>query len=230
MTQGRQFCRWHPHDDAEAMARAVAAEVLRAAEDALRQRDEFHIVLAGGNTPRRAYEALRNADAGWSGWHVWFGDERCLPPGDPERNSRMAGEAWLDHVPIPERQIHAIPAERGAAAAVAAYAEALKGRGDFDLVLLGLGEDGHTASLFPGHDWGAEPDAPDALAIFDALKPPAERVSLSARRLSRARRVFFLAGGAGKRAALSAWRGGEGIPASAITPRAGVDVYFEAGR
>ncbi|MDP2809620.1 MAG: 6-phosphogluconolactonase [Rhodocyclaceae bacterium] len=227
MTQARQICRWHLQVDAQALARAVAAEILRAAGEAVAGRGAFHLVLAGGNTPRRVYELLRHAQAGGSGWHVWFGDERCLPPDDPERNSRMAAEAWLDHVAIPPQQIHVIPAELGATAAATAYAGMLAGVGDFDLVLLGLGEDGHTASLFPGHTWGAEPGAPDVLPVFDAPKPPPDRVSLSVSRLSAARQVIFLVSGAGKRPVVAAWHSGAALPAAAIAAGAGVDVHLD---
>jgi 6-phosphogluconolactonase len=202
--------------------------VARAEADALARRGEFHIVLAGGGTPRRLYAALAEQGHDWPRWQVWFGDERCLPPDHPERNSRMAAAAWLDRVAIPGTNIRAMPAELGPVAGAEAYAKTLSGVGDFDLVLLGLGEDGHCASLFPGHDWGEAGDAPDALAVWAAPKPPAERVSLSARRLSRARRVLFLVTGAGKRAALAAWRDGKRIPAAAIRPAAGVDVLMDA--
>ena len=159
---------------------------------------------------------------------MYFGDERCLPADDAERNSRMAADAWLDHVPIPQDQVHAIPAELGASAAALAYAETLGGVGDFDLVLLGLGEDGHTASLFPGRDWGVAPSAPDALAVFDAPKPPPQRVSLSAARLSRTREVLFLVEGEAKRSAVARWRAGEQLPAGAIRLASGVDVLVES--
>ncbi len=139
----------------------------------------------------------------------------------------MAATAWLDHVAIPPQQVHAIPAELGPHAAAAAYGKALAGRGDFDLVLLGLGEDGHTASLFPGHDWGATIAAPDALAVFDAPKPPPERVTLSARRLSAAQAVIFLVSGQGKALAVNAWRSGADLPAAAIAPAGGVEVLLD---
>jgi 6-phosphogluconolactonase len=147
---------------------------------------------------------------------------------DIERNSRMAADAWLNLVPIPQDQVHPIPAECGASAAALAYAETLRGVGDFDLVLLGLGEDGHTASLFPGRDWGVAPGAPDALAVFDAPKPPSQRVSLSAARLNRARAVLFLVEGESKRNAVAQWRVGADLPARAIHPEAGVDVLVES--
>ena len=220
--------RWFGVTNAASLRDSAYRRILDAAADAIRQHGRFTIVLAGGNTPQGVYRMLRDADTDWSCWQVYFGDERCVPVDDPERNSRMAAEAWLDHVAIPKTQVQAIPAELGAQAAAHAYANTLHDVGDFDLVLLGLGEDGHTASLFPNHDWGAGADSADALAVFDAPKPPPQRVSLSARRLSRARAVLFLVTGEPKRDAVTRWRATADIPASAIRPRAGVDVLIEA--
>lgn len=217
--------------DREALRQRAVLWILDAAAAAIAARGEFRLVLAGGETPRGVYQALSHRSADWPAWHIYFGDERCLPAGDAARNSRIACAAWLDRVPIPASQIHIIPAELGARRAAEVYAEGLREAthfGDFDLVLLGLGEDGHTASLFPGHDWGMEPGAPDTLAIGDAPKPPPERVSLSAARLSRARQVLFLVSGAGKRGALADWRAGKVLPAGSITPASGVDVLVES--
>jgi 6-phosphogluconolactonase len=220
--------RWIGVADAAALRQVAYRRILDAAARAIERRGRFLIVLAGGNTPRGVYRMLRAADNDWPLWQVYFGDERCLPADDAERNSRMAADAWLDHVPIPLDQVHAIPAELGASAAALACAETLRGVGDFDLVLLGLGEDGHTASLFPGRDWGVAASAPDALAVFDAPKPPPQRVSLSAARLSRTRAVVFLVEGESKRDAVMRWRMGADIPARAIHPEAGVDVLVES--
>lgn len=225
--QTSQSCRWHVLAAADTLESTATEKILRAAQQAIARSGAFHIVLAGGSTPRRVYSALRRSDADWSRWHIWFGDERCLPSAAADRNSRMAADAWLAQVPIPPAQIHAIPAELGATAAAAAYARTLAGRDDFDLVLLGLGEDGHTASLFPSHDWGATATAPDVLAVFDAPKPPPERVSLSARRLSATRELLFLVSGEGKRQAVADWRDGVAIPAAAITPASGVDILLD---
>ena len=220
--------RWQAVPDEAALQQATLEAILDSAAQAIRERCQFHLVLAGGNTPREIYRRLRLAQTDWTAWHVYFGDERCLPAEDSARNSRMAAEVWLDFVPIPAVQIHAIAAELGATVAAKNYGETLKSVGDFDLVLLGLGEDGHTASLFPGHEWGATPGSPDALAVFDAPKPPSERVSLSASRLSRTRKVIFLVSGRGKQAAVASWRAGENIPARAIMPTSGVDILVES--
>ncbi|MEO7742046.1 MAG: 6-phosphogluconolactonase [Usitatibacter sp.] len=220
--------RWIGVADAAALRQAAGQRVLDAAARALERHGRFVIVLAGGETPRGVYTLLRSADTDWSRWEIWFGDERCLQPTDPARNSRMAADAWLDHVPIPQSRVHVIPGELGARAAALAYAQMLGGVGDFDLVLLGLGEDGHTASLFPGRDRSAGPSEADAFAVLDAPKPPRQRVSLSAARLSRSREVLFLVEGDAKREAVSRWRAGADIPARAIRPPSGVDVLLEA--
>ncbi len=220
--------RWHGVADTEALRSEACRRILAAASDAIERRGDFLIVLAGGNTPRDVYRMLRSADTDWSRWQVYFGDERCLPVDNLERNSRMAADAWLGHVEIPLDQVHTICAEHGAEVAAHAYAKVLRDVDDFDLVLLGLGEDGHTASLFPGHEWGTNADAEDVLAVFDAPKPPPQRVSLSAMRLSRAGAVLFLVAGESKRAAMTQWRAGADIPARSIMPACGVDVLVES--
>jgi len=149
-------------------------------------------VLAGGSTPHNVYQVLKKSNQKWQYWHIYFGDERCLPADDPERNSKMARDAWLDHVPIPRDQIHTIPAEMGPNLAAAAYEKIIVNAPVFDLVLLGLGEDGHTASLFPVNEWGENSDAENVLPVINSQKSPAERVSLSANRLSKAKCVIFM--------------------------------------
>ena len=221
--------RWHPLGSAGALASDVAGRVLAIAGRSIAERGRFTIVLAGGNSPRATYALLRGAGAAWSRWHVYFGDERCAPREDPERNSKMADEAWLRSVPIPRAQVHAIPAELGPIEGARCYAALLAGAPPFDLVLLGLGEDGHTASLFPGDETGFAADAPDAVPVFAAPKPPPERVSLSRDRLSRARHLFFVVAGADKATALSRWRAGVSIPAARIQPEVGVDAFVTMG-
>lgn len=219
--------RWHVCSSAAEVSERAVAWIGAAARQAIAAHGVFRIVLSGGETPRSVYRALRALETDWSAWQIWFGDERCLAADDPRRNSSMAGEALLDHVPIPPVQAHVIHGELGAEPAAAEYCAALAGEPEFDLVLLGLGEDGHAASLFPGGEWGEASDAPDALAVRAAPKPPAERVSLSARRLGGTQCALFLVTGAGKHGAVRAWRAGSRLPAASICPPGGVDVLVE---
>lgn len=218
--------RWNKFASRSAFEQAAEQFILASAEQAIAARGHFRLVLSGGETPRRLYQSLRFAATDWSAWHIYFGDERCLPADDTARNSRMAAIAWLDQVAIPPGQIHPIPAELGPERAAADYAERLAGVEMFDLVLLGLGEDGHTASLFPGGDWERGAGWPDAIAVQDAPKPPRQRVSLSPARLSQSHRCLFLVAGADKRDAICLWRAGAIPPASRIGARDGVDVFF----
>lgn len=220
--------RWTRVNDVDELYAMARQRILGAAARTIELRGEFLLVLAGGETPRGLYRLMRTANTDWSHWHVYFSDERCLPPTDPARNSRMAADQWLDHVAIPHDHVHTIAAELGAIAGALAAVERLRSVREFDFVLLGLGEDGHTASLFPGHEWGLAADAPDALAVIDAPKSPRERVSLSAARLSRAHEVMFLVAGESKRDAVARWRAQETIPAAAIRPARGVDVLVES--
>jgi len=216
--------RWHRRDGPR-LVEEVAAHILAAAGRACAGHGEFRLVLAGGTTPAAVYRRLAQADADWSCWRIYFGDERCLPAGDPGRNDVMAARNWLDHVGIPARNVYSIPAENGAAPAARAYATRVAAALPFDLVLLGMGEDGHTASLFPGHVHDpealvhAEPDAP---------KPPPERVSLGPAALNAAREVLVLVTGRGKRDAVQCWRAGADLPVTHIHGLHGVDVYLDS--
>lgn len=227
-THGAARVRWHRVETADALAIEARDRILQASYTAIAQRGAFTIVLAGGTTPRAVYRLLRVVDSDWSRWHVYFGDERCVPRDDADRNDLAAMHAWLAHVEIPHAQIHLIPAEFGAVEGAESYSSALDFVGPFDLVLLGLGEDGHTASLFPGRDLGDATDAPDALAVHDAPKPPSDRVTMSLARLNRSRTALFLVSGEGKREAVRKWRAGESIPASLVHPSHGVDVLVDA--
>ena len=194
-------------DTPEDVAHAGADQVAAALEGGART-----LVLAGGSTPERCYELLAaRADVRWGRVTVLFGDERCVPPDDPESNYRMAREKLLDQVS--PATVHRIAGELGPDEAAAAYGEIVGGLAPLDVVLLGLGEDGHTASLFPGHP---ELEAAGwAVAVRNSPKPPPERVSLTLPALRGARLVIFLATGAGKAAAVAKARRGE-VPSGMI--------------
>jgi 6-phosphogluconolactonase len=215
---------------------ARAAEVLeRLLDAARRERAAAHLALAGGSTPRRTYALLAERVEDWTGIELWFGDERCVDPDDPESNYRMVREALIEPAAIPAEQVHRIPAELGPEQGAAEYARLLRerlpgdghGRPVLDVALLGLGEDGHTASLFPGRpalDAGDEV----CVGVHDAPKPPPERVTLTLGVLLAARRCVLLATGAAKADAVAAVLAGpdRGAPASLL--RAGrLDVIVD---
>ncbi len=205
---------------------ALSSRIATLAKSCLEQRGYFSIVLAGGTTPRELYRQLRHLSTDWQCWHIYFGDERYLPAGDPDRNDSMAATAWLDHVAIPAAQIHRVSTGDSVNTAAAAYASVLQQAPGFDLALLGLGEDGHTASLFPG-DRSAHNSAELAVAVTNAPKPPSQRVSMSPACLSMAAAVWFIVTGDSKRPALQAWLAGAPLPPQAIRPRAGIDIFTD---
>jgi 6-phosphogluconolactonase len=169
------------------------------------------IALSGGETPRPVYERLANAGLPWRDIDVCFGDERCVPPDDPASNFRMAYEALLSRV---EARVHRMPGESCDADAYERELDTVFGPGllVFDLVVLGLGTDGHTASLFPGDP---------ALEVRDrhvvrVQRPDHDRLSLTLPVLSAARVALFLVAGAGKRAALRGLLEGDSSPAARV--------------
>jgi 6-phosphogluconolactonase len=168
-----------------------------------------HIVLAGGSTPRAAYEAV--SKDGWDAAALWFGDERCVPPDDERSNYGMVRESLLDPIlagggSAGPPEIHRIEGELGPAAAADAYEAALRdaGRPQFDLVLLGLGPDGHTLSLFPDQKTLSERSRWAVGVEGAGLEPFVPRVSLTLAALASARQVMFLVTGAGKADAVAA--------------------------
>jgi 6-phosphogluconolactonase len=191
--------------DPEAVAQAAAKAVARDLAGG------GSLVLAGGSTPKRSYEILAGLEVPWGRVTVLFGDERCVPPDDRESNYRMACETLLDRVrPL---SVHRMPGELGAEAAAVIYGALVARLRPLDVVTLGVGEDGHTASLFPGHPESAA--GGDAVAVHDSPKPPPDRVSLTLEVLREARRVYVLATGAAKREAIAAAMRGE-VPAGMI--------------
>jgi 6-phosphogluconolactonase len=169
------------------------------------------VVLTGGTTPRQMYGLLAGMPVEWGRVSLLFGDERCVPPTDPESNYRMAKETLLAR--IDAGAVLRIPGELGAEEAAELYDAAMGRMQPLDLVLLGLGEDGHCASLFPGHP--ALNATGWAVPVHNAPKPPPDRVSLTLGCLRNARRVIFLATGKGKAEAFRRALAGE-VPAGMV--------------
>jgi 6-phosphogluconolactonase len=190
--------------DSSFLAERAAGEFTHLAGEALRTRNRFTVALAGGSTPRQMYARLVSAPIDWEGIHFFWGDERCVPPGHAESNYRMADEALLSHIPISKYNIHRIPGELPAEEAARVYEAELHSFFEgmpvrFDLILLGLGGDGHTASLFPGTP-AAREKVGWVAAVDHRLPPPplVERVTLTFPMLNAAARVLFLVSGADK--------------------------------
>ncbi len=204
---------WTLLEDGEAVALEARDRILAAASEAIHNRGCFRLVVAGGRTPERTYNLLAAATSEWERWELYFGDERCLPADHPERNSVLVEQTLGSKVPIPQHLIHPMEAELGPGEAAARYSEIVTDALPFDLVLLGMGEDGHTASLFPDHP---SPDGQLVCAVHDAPKPPPERVSLTPKALVNSRNILFLITGETKRQAVTAWLDGIQLPASQI--------------
>ena len=186
--------------NAEEVAEVAAADIAQAIRDGARS-----LVLTGGTSPVRTYELLAELDVEWGRVSVLFGDERCVPPLDPESNFRIAKESLLDRVN--PATVYRIPAELGPDEGADLYAEVVADVAPFDFVLLGVGEDGHVNSLFPGHK--ALRATGLTAGIHDSPKPPPQRVTMTLEAIRDARQVLIIATGAGKADAVAMARRGE---------------------
>ncbi|AOY80262.1 6-phosphogluconolactonase [Moorena producens JHB] len=194
--------------DKEALIRRAVDVVLTKIEGAIQANGRCTIALAGGSTPKPLYEAIATFDLAWNNIHVFWGDERYVSPEHPDSNQRMARLAWLDKVDIPDANIHPMPTDGSSPAADADKHQAqlyeffdipVGEFPHFDLILLGIGDDGHTASLFPHTE---------ALQVKDRLvtvgnKDGQPRITFTSSLINHANCVMFLVAGAGKRAALA---------------------------
>ncbi len=226
-------------ENEKALSHAAASLFIEAAHAALQTRAAFLVALSGGGTPFGLYRLLSadpyRGQVDWPRTFVFWGDERCVPPDDPGSNYKQAHETLLRHVPIPGGNVHRIQGEQEPAQASDAYAQTLKRFAApgldwprFDLVLLGLGEDGHTASLFPGSQ--VEAASPVLAVTADYQGRPAQRVTLTPLVFNSARQIVFLVSGASKASALEAvFRGAyqpQLLPAQRIHPTDGQIIWL----
>lgn len=219
----------HVLQDPEAVAREAAERLIVACGES--RSDRIAICLSGGSTPKVLYGLLAGPDYAarvpWERVHWFFGDDRVVPWDDARSNVRMVREAFGHGSRIPSTHLHVIPSDAGAEAGALAYERTLldfygadsldPARPLFDLVLLGLGEDGHTASLFPGKPAVGELRRLVAPVPEAGLAPFVPRITLTVPALASARHVLFLVTGAGKRAPLARLAAGEDLPAGRVT-------------
>jgi len=220
------------YPDVTSLARAAAERFVTLAAEAIAARDQFVVALSGGSTPRATYELLATEEfatrTDWPRVHICWGDERNVSPNHPNSNTRMAREALLDNVPIIASHIHRIQGElppEQAAAAYRAELEAVLGADRrFDLILLGMGTDGHTASLFPGTTALEERERAVVAVCVERLR--AWRVTLTLPVFNAARHVLFLVSGVAKAKTLARIRAGQPLPASLVQPAEGELVWL----
>ena len=229
---------FHIFRTSQQMGQAAAEHVAYLCAQAVGERGRFTVAVSGGSLPKLLFppmvsEPIRS-QINWSKWHVFWADERCVSLTDPDSNYRLTREYLFDHVEIPPTQIVPINDTLDPATAAANYQKKLaqvfaplSGQlPRFDLILLGMGEDGHTASLFPNHPLLREKER-WVTPIFDSPKPPPERITLTLPVINQARQVVFIAAGAGKAEALSAIiKGNSDLPAALVQPTNGELHWF----
>ncbi len=213
--------------DLSALSQSAAKLFIESAAQAIAERGRFLVALSGGNTPTPLYRLLVDAPMDWPRVHVFWGDERCVPVDDPGNSYAQARDVLLARVPIPADHVHRVQSDLEPAEAARAYAATLSGFRPpwprFDLALLGMGEDGHTASLFPG---SPVDEASPVIAVTAHYQDrPANRVSLTPLVLNTARQIVFLVSGQSKSEALASVLKGdyhpEQLPAQRIHPKDG---------
>jgi len=208
------------YKDSEAVAQAAADYVFDKIKSCISEKGHCHVVLPGGTTPARCLELLADMSLPWTAIHWYPGDERCYPVGHAERNDTMIIDKLFSRHPEAEKNFHPIPAELGPEQGAENYSAVLDATGGMDIVVLGMGEDGHTASLFPNNI--ALEHKSSAVPVFDSPKPPDERVSIGLNTLKNSGECVVIATGAGKRDVLQRLGEGEVFPVGSIDP----DVWF----
>ena len=202
--------------DAEAVAQAAADFLNDQITTCVNEKGICHVALPGGSTPARCLELLSCKHLPWSSIHWYVGDERCYPVAHPERNDTMIAQQLWSKIETPMDNLHPIPAELGPELAAEKYSALIHQIGHLDIVVLGIGEDGHTASLFPGNP--ALDNEHAAVPVYDAPKPPPQRVSLGLATIQAAGQRIVLVSGSGKREAMASIEQGIQLPVSRIGP------------
>ncbi|RHX91300.1 6-phosphogluconolactonase [Leptospira yasudae] len=195
-------------------------------DKSIQVQNSFRIVLTGGDTAKLLYSQLKYLETDWSKWYFYFGDERCVSMDHPDSNALMADKSLFEFTPIRKEQIFRIPGHLGAEQAAFEYANSIRTIISFDLVLLGLGEDGHIASLFPGCDLSTDKDV---LTVHDSPKLPKERVSLSLKRMNLSDNILIITKGRNKTEIIRRIKLGEKLPVTSLLPKKTLELYYFSG-
>jgi 6-phosphogluconolactonase len=190
---------YHFFSSSDDFKKFILDKLLIAYHEAINDGSLFNIVLPGGITPIPLYKELRKLNIDWSKWQIWMADERCSDNTDHLLNSRMLFNELFDHLPFNKENIFLINQLVGPIEGASLYHKKLQSAPIFNFVLLGIGADGHVASLFPGNNWGMDEDASDVIPVHNSPKYPRERISLSGKRLCRAKHMVFIAAGEEKK-------------------------------
>lgn len=204
--------KWFIYDEFDAVSKAAAEFLAKEIEACLRNKNICHVILPGGNTPATCLRYLANKKLPWEKIHWYLGDERCFPRGHADRNDVMLDKNFWSLLSI--TNIHLIPAELGAEKAAEHYREEIATVDHFDIAFLGIGEDGHTASLFPENQ--ALGDSRSVIPVYHSPKPPSDRVSLSLQTLRNAHCKVVLASGLSKASIIERIKNGESFPINCI--------------
>lgn len=203
---------WYVYDTFDHASKAAADHISHLIKNSLLEKDIAHVILPGGNSPKVCLNYISEKKLSWEKVHWYLGDERCCPIGHPDRNDRMLSENLWSR--LSSTNIHPIPAELGAEDAAETYRKLVDQIEFFDVAFLGLGEDGHTASLFPGNK--ALDDPRSVVPVYNSPKPPANRVTLGISSLKKTKSRIILTGGSTKADIITRIKSGDDLPVNRV--------------
>ncbi len=204
----------------------IIKNILLIANSSIKNKGSFEIVLTGGETPRSIYRQLALINKNWENWNFWISDERFENNIKNNLNSAMIFDELFSKITLDQNQIHFIDTNLTFFDAIDKYKNELKKVFLFDLVILGIGEDGHTASLFPDNFIGDDKKSDDVIAVMNSPKPPANRISISANKLSNNQNLFFLVNGEKKYNIIYRFLNNDTIPCNKIKSKNDISIFY----
>jgi len=205
---------WLIFKDIDELSQRLLEDILLIAQESIQLNDCFKIVLTGGTSITHLYQLLSNAKSQWKKWHIYIGDERCLPLKDKDRNDSLINNIWLSRSLIPKENINFIHAELVGEIGSLEYEKILENVEFFDVVLLSMGEDGHIASLFPGREYDKDKSV---LVESNSPKYPKNRITMTYQRLNKSNNVFKIINGRLKQDSVELWLNGQELPVGEVS-------------